>query len=515
MPLPSPSWRRSGLAAAVAAPLLAAAMDHAASPLLPVIPSATPHPSVAARLAPFAPLIGSWDVDIVYHSPAGDRRVTGEWHFDWALEGRAIVDVWIAPARPLRHGPMPVSGEWGMTVRFYDPAIDAWRSTWHGPKNGVLMPFIGRLVNGEIVLEGSFEPGVASRWIFSAITADTFHWRAVTSRDGWKTETLEQEMSARRQGGSAATPAALSAPSHPARALALITAPTPLGLRPPAPGRIPGTRRLPTALIAAGLLEGVTIARRTDLDEPAYDPAVDPATGIRNLPALVAFTRSLERSIAAELQAGRLPVVLGGDCSALLGPAVALRRLGRFALVHVDGHNDFGHAGDPSRPYASVAGADLAIVTGRGPAALTRLDGLGPYFRDEDVFQLGEKDGQGTPDFELTAAHRFPLRRVRAQGLAPTLAQLQTELARAPVDGFWLHLDLDVLDPAIMPAVDSPDPTGFSWDELDVTLGSLLAQPKLVGLTVGIYDPDLDPDGAHARRIAAILRRHFAGLSAR
>lgn len=174
------------------------------SPLMPVVSADAPHPSVADKLAPFAPLIGSWDVDIVYHGAGGERRVTGEWHFGWALEGRALVDVWIAPARPLRNGPMPVSGEWGVTVRFYDPSIDAWRSTWHGPKHGVLMPFIGRRVDGEIVLEGTFQPGEVTRWIFSDITPETFRWRAVTSRDHWSTVNLQQEMSARRQPTSSA-----------------------------------------------------------------------------------------------------------------------------------------------------------------------------------------------------------------------------------------------------------------------------------------------------------------------
>jgi hypothetical protein len=84
-------------------------------------------------------------------------------------------------------------------VRFYDPAIDAWRSTWIGPVRGVVMPFIGRQVGDEIVLEGSFEPGASTRWIFSEITARAFHWRAEESRDGWQTRRLQQEMNARRR----------------------------------------------------------------------------------------------------------------------------------------------------------------------------------------------------------------------------------------------------------------------------------------------------------------------------
>lgn len=156
-----------------------------------------PHPAVAEKMAPFVPLIGHWDVAITNYAPDGAKtEIAGEWHFGWGLDGRAIVDVWIAPRRELR-GP-DRAGSWGATIRFYDPAIDAWRSTWLEQSHAVVMPFIGRLNDGEIVLEGSFTPGVLSRWIFSDIGAETFHWRSVESTDDGATWRLEQEMAARR-----------------------------------------------------------------------------------------------------------------------------------------------------------------------------------------------------------------------------------------------------------------------------------------------------------------------------
>lgn len=170
------------------------------SALQAVLVADAPHPDVVDELAPFAPLIGSWDVHIVYYDDNGEQRVVdGEWHFGWGLEGRALLDVWIAPKRELRDRPMPVSGEWGLTVRFHDPSIGAWRSIWNGPKNHVVMPFVGRMNEGEIVLEGSFEPGTVSRWIFSEIGPESFRWRNVESRDNWKTQKLTQEMFATRR----------------------------------------------------------------------------------------------------------------------------------------------------------------------------------------------------------------------------------------------------------------------------------------------------------------------------
>jgi hypothetical protein len=166
-----------------------------------------PDPAVADRLQLFGQFVGNWDVVVTNHRPDGSSEtIAAEWHFAWALGGRAIQDVWIAPSRAERvsGGVSARDGEWGATLRFYDEAIDAWRSTWIGPRRGVVMPFLARSVGEEIVLEGSFEEGVRTRWIFSEITPDSFSWRAVDSKDddaGW---TLLQEMKARRRvaGGS-------------------------------------------------------------------------------------------------------------------------------------------------------------------------------------------------------------------------------------------------------------------------------------------------------------------------
>ena len=163
-------------------------------------------PAHVDKLQLFGQFVGAWDVDIHSYPPDGPaRRVAGEWHFALVLEGRAIEDVWIAPKRALRGraADQPgAPGEYGATLRFYDPQINAWRSTWHGPVRGVVMTFIGRRVGEEIVLDGSFEPGVATRWIFSDITDRTFRWRAVQSPDEWRTERKVQEIFAVRQAAA-------------------------------------------------------------------------------------------------------------------------------------------------------------------------------------------------------------------------------------------------------------------------------------------------------------------------
>jgi hypothetical protein len=145
--------------------------------------AAAPRPELADRLALFAPLIGSWALAVYDFGPDGEvDQSNAEWHFSWALDGRAVADVWINPARADR-GP-EADGEWGLSLRFYDPAIDAWRSTWHGPKKGWVIPFVGRPTGDGLMLEG-VRGDTALRWVFSEVTDSTFRWRAEeTGPDG-------------------------------------------------------------------------------------------------------------------------------------------------------------------------------------------------------------------------------------------------------------------------------------------------------------------------------------------
>jgi hypothetical protein len=129
------------------------------------------------------------------------RRAQGEWHFAWVLEGRAVQDVWIVPPRAERpHEIDPY--EYGTTLRFYDPRIDAWRSTWIGPVKGLVIPFIARQVSSEIVLEGHNPEGLPIRWIFSEITPHSFRWRSNVSKDGGQSWQGIQEMGVRRTAQS-------------------------------------------------------------------------------------------------------------------------------------------------------------------------------------------------------------------------------------------------------------------------------------------------------------------------
>lgn len=301
------------------------------------------------------------------------------------------------------------------------------------------------------------------------------------------------------------------------RRLALIEAPSSLGLRPPAKDEIPGARLMPAALREAGLWSDFPLAAELSLRDPPYEAEPDGETGVRNIGEMIVYTREIAEAVANARRRGHIPVVIGGDCSILLGAVFALKQVGRYALVHVDGHADFAHEGNQGRPYPNIAGADLAVATGRGPNRLANLDGLGPYVRDDDVYQLGEKDDATAPDYWFkdypkTAIRRYPFSAIRAEGLSAVLRKTGEQIATEPTEGFWVHLDLDVLDSQSMPAVDSPQTPGFTWEELDLCLAVLLSHPKFSGIDFTIYDPTLDPERVYARELAQHIKKALSAL---
>ena len=230
-----------------------------------------------------------------------------------------------------------------------------------------------------------------------------------------------------------------------------------------------------------------------------------------NCKAVREFAVDLAAKIGAVLGDGHFPLVLGGDCSILLGSMLALRSRGHFGLAFLDGHLDFRHPGN-SEAVGAAAGADLALITGRGPERLTNIDGLGPLVRDADVVALGEReDYPEWRDIHGTEITVWDLQEVRALGAGEAGRRAIGRMEASGVDGFWIHLDADVLDDRVMPAVDSRQPDGLSYAELVELLETLLGSGLAVGMQVTIFDPELDPTGQIAEGFASAIVEAFSG----
>ena len=158
--------------------------------------------------------------------------------------------------------------------------------------------------------------------------------------------------------------AGLSNAAGAGREISVISATVSLGLRPGARGQEPGSWRAPEVLLNAGLAAKLGARERIDLARPDYDFNERPGTRIRNGDTLRAFMLELGEKVRGELVAGRFPVVLGGDCSVMLGCLYGARRAGGRGLVHVDGHSDFFHPGnyDTKARLGSAAGMRQSVA---------------------------------------------------------------------------------------------------------------------------------------------------------
>ena len=218
-------------------------------------------------------------------------------------------------------------------------------------------------------------------------------------------------------------------------------------------------------------------------------------------------TARLADALAGSLEAGEFPLALGGDCSILLGTALALKRRGRFGLLFIDGHADFYQP--EVNPNGEAASMELAFATGRGPALLCDLEGRAPLLRAGDVVAVGFRDANEQASFgsqllpdDLLA---FDLSAIRRLGVATVVARAMEHLTRRALDGFFIHLDADSLHDDLMPAVDYRLPDGLYREEAMALLQAALREAGAAGMEVTIYNPLLDADGSAGRALTDLL----------
>lgn len=175
---------------------------HDQCPMLKALHAEGPAPDRAAHMMLYGQFIGSWDGRLVYHESGVVRREAPcEVHFGWVLEGRAVQDVWIVPSRRARENPevSPQAHLYGTTLRVYDPQSDLWHITWINPVTQAFNRMTGQKVGDDIVQEYRTEKGTRCQWVFTEITANSFHWISRESKDGGETWNLRAEFFLRRR----------------------------------------------------------------------------------------------------------------------------------------------------------------------------------------------------------------------------------------------------------------------------------------------------------------------------
>lgn len=157
---------------------------------------------------------------------------------------------------------------------------------------------------------------------------------------------------------------------------------------------------------------------------------------------------------------------------------------------------------------------DIAIVTGRGPEILTNIENLRPLVEDKHVVAFGYRDMDeqrrfGSKEITETDIYSLEFEDIKRLEAGRATSQALKQLLQNEIEGFWIHLDADVLDDSIMPAVDYRLPGGLSFEELSKTLSILLASQKVSGMSVAIFNPTKDQTGSIARAFVDALVKGF------
>ena len=276
-------------------------------------------------------------------------------------------------------------------------------------------------------------------------------------------------------------------------AVSLIGAPTDIG------AGTPGSRMGPDALRVAGIAEAITqfgidVRDCGNVSGPANPnlPAID---GFRHLPEVIEWNRALHDVIYAELNDGRLPILLGGDHSLAIGSISAVARHCRerhqkLRVLWFDAHADFNTA--TLTPSGNIHGMPVACLCGHGPQELIELSGQIPALNARDVRQIGIRS---VDEGEKRMVHDMGIDVFDMRFIDETGMRHAMELALALIgQDTHLHvsLDVDFLDPDIAPGVGTTVRGGPTYREAQLCMEMVADTGRLASLDIVELNPALD-----------------------
>ena len=279
------------------------------------------------------------------------------------------------------------------------------------------------------------------------------------------------------------------------RTVHVIGAPLDLG------GARRGTDMGPSAFRIAGLADhltalGLTIVDKGDIASPIPEAKGPGDPRKRYVKEIARVCQKLYQTTLSSLEAGALPIVLGGDHSLAAGSVAAsaayARRKGKpLGLIWVDAHGDMN---SPSTSESgNVHGMPLASLLGREPIELAHFHGDGPAILPRHTVLVGIRN-LDTVEKEIVKASRaqvFTMKEVDRLGIAEVMERALTIAGRG-TGGIHVSFDLDVCDPSIAPGVGTAVKGGLDYREAHVVMEMTAESDKLLALDLVEVNPTLD-----------------------
>ena len=233
----------------------------------------------------------------------------------------------------------------------------------------------------------------------------------------------------------------------------------------------------------------------------------DPETGINDFGTWLDLSKEISHTVGAMLDRKSFPLVLGGDCRMLVGIFTALvQKKIDAGLIFIDGHADF-HTVNTS-PSGDPADMELAILTGRGPKQITNIAGKYPILNDSDVVVYGIRSWEHINESNIEV---YDKKRLTKVGFKRAVEEGLNSFIERELPA-WLHFDVDVLDPDVMPVM-FPEPGGLSFDEVHELLSLVRDSSQIEGLSITCYHPSLDTDGSAGKRLTNLISEVLSPLA--
>jgi arginase len=226
------------------------------------------------------------------------------------------------------------------------------------------------------------------------------------------------------------------------------------------------------------------------------DAARGAQRGARYLGAITDVCTEVATRVQSALQAGAVPLVLGGDhalsAGSVAGAAAHLARDGRhLGLLWIDAHGDLNTPA--TSRSGNVHGMPLAALLGHGDKAMSTISGRAPSVRAADVALIGLRDLDQSEQANIRKWNlsAFTMRALDERGIR-TIMEEAIAIATRSTGGVWVSFDMDVIDPDEAPGVGTPVPGGMTYREAHLAMEMLADTGKLVGIDLVEVNPVLD-----------------------
>jgi len=246
---------------------------------------------------------------------------------------------------------------------------------------------------------------------------------------------------------------------------------------------------------AVGRIESIghQVTDEGDVQVSAVERKQHSDSNLKNLDEVIQATTELARKVAKVVEAGRFPLVLGGDHSIAIGTLAGLSdKYKNLGVIWYDAHADFNTA--ETSPSGNIHGMPLAVSVGLGHESLVNIHSEGRKVKPENVVIIGARsvDPEERQLIKEQGVKVFTMHEIDRYGMTAVMEEALAYLRSRDVDGVHLSLDLDGLDPLYTPGVGTPVPGGISYRESHLAMEMLEDSGMITSAEFVEVNPILD-----------------------